>query len=112
MAHAVYRVIAHALPKLQRQHTRLLGISARAQHHELLPAQPAEHIGTPQALADALAQATQHPVTDRMAETVVDAFEVINVEHDHRQRLATSLGTLQLALQPFLEVTAVMDAGQ
>ncbi|MNH12943.1 hypothetical protein D3C79_724970 [compost metagenome] len=47
-----------------------------------------------------------------MAEAVVDALEVIDVEHDHRQRQAIALGPLQFDLEPLLEVATVMDTGQ
>ena len=65
-----------------------------------------------QLVADALAQAAQHQVTHRVAELVVDALEVIDIEHDDRQCLAIALGPFQLELEPLLEVTAIMDAGQ
>ncbi|MNP75409.1 hypothetical protein D3C76_1724660 [compost metagenome] len=51
-------------------------------------------------------------ITHRMAKLVVDALEVIDVEHDHRQVLIFALGTVQFDLDPLLEVTAVVDAGE
>jgi hypothetical protein len=47
-----------------------------------------------------------------MAVLVVDALEVIDVEHDHRQLTAAALDPGHLGGQAFLEIAAVVDAGQ
>ncbi|MNP01980.1 hypothetical protein D3C76_938130 [compost metagenome] len=91
---------------------RLLGVTARAQDHELLSAQTTEHIGAAQTLTDALAQAAQHMIAHRMTKLVVDAFEVIDIQHDDRQVLIVALSALKLDLQTLLEIAPVMDTGQ
>ena len=52
----------------------------RAQHHELLAAQAAEHIGATQPVADPFAHCLQYPVTDGVAMLVVDALEMVQVD--------------------------------
>ncbi|MNJ47608.1 hypothetical protein D3C77_427690 [compost metagenome] len=86
------------MPQFQGQGIRLIGGATGAQHHELLSAQTTKHIGTPQALTDVLAQAAQHMVAHSMTKLIVDAFEVVNVQHDHRQVLLVALGPLKLDL--------------
>jgi hypothetical protein len=43
---------------------------------------------------------------------VVDALEVIDVEHHHRQRVAVASGARELRPPLFHEVTTIGDAGQ
>ncbi|MNW01253.1 hypothetical protein D3C71_1968660 [compost metagenome] len=72
------------MPQLQRQHVGLFAVDVRAQHHEFLTAQTAKHIRAPQPMANALAHHLQHPIADSMAVLIIDALEVVDVEHDHR----------------------------
>ena len=91
---------------------RVLAVDVRAQHHEFLTAQTAEHIGAPQPVANAFAHRLQNPIAHGMPVLVVDAFEVVDVEHDHRQLAAATLDPSHFSGQAFLEITAVMNAGQ
>ncbi|MNE67137.1 hypothetical protein D3C80_1627280 [compost metagenome] len=91
---------------------RLDDIAARAQHHEFLTTQPTEHVGAPQPVVDALAQAAQHMIAHCMAELIVDPLEMVDVQHDDGQVLLVAMGTLQFRLEPLLEIASVVDAGQ
>ncbi len=82
------------------------------QHHEFVAAEAADDIG----VADRLAQALRHELEQRVAglvaERVVDGLEAVEVDEQHRDRLAGA-GRLQHRLaQPLLRDAAVRQAGQ
>ena len=87
-------------------------VDVRAEHHEFLATQATEHIRAAQAMADALAHGLQHPVAHGMTVLVVDPFEMVDVEHDHRQFTATALDPGHFGGQALLEIATVVDTGQ
>ena len=51
-------------------------------------------------------------VADRVSADVVDALELVDVEHQQRHRVAGAAGTHQLGAQPLVEVAVVVEAGE
>ena len=50
-------------------------------------------------------------ITAFMAIGVVDMFEMVNVNHHHRERLALAFAAREFALQRVVQVAAVLQAG-
>ena len=48
----------------------------------------------------------------RVAADVVDALEVVDVEHHQRDRVVRAAGAAELGAQPLVEVAVVVEAGQ
>src|SRR5512140_1437463 len=78
-------------PDAFRQAARASEIGFDQEDHKLLSAVAPEDIDIPDLLQATLYERLQHPVTLRMAERVVDLLEVIDVQHDHGQRMAKAL---------------------
>ncbi len=57
-------------------------------------------------------QGHQHPVADGMAVGVVDALEVVEVEHHHRKLVPAPALTVQEALQEPVKGTPVVNTGE
>jgi hypothetical protein len=72
------------------------------------PPQAARHVPGPGRPAEPLGQGQQHLVAGGVAAGVVDLLEAVDVTQQHRQ-LAGGRGQ---ALQPLLEVAAVVEAGE
>jgi len=56
-------------------------------HAELLPAEPADHVASSHHRAHSLGKLPQDLVADAVTVDVVDALEVVDVEHQHRDGL-------------------------
>ncbi len=84
------------------------GVVPGEQERELVPAE-AEGFSVASELRRDL---SQHKVAHGVAPAVVHALEVVDVEEAERERRALSLGPLDLATQPLVEVTVVAEAGQ
>ncbi len=82
---------------------RVLG--ARQQDRELVAPQPKCFA----ALAQPCGDLREDAVAGRMAELVVDALEVVDVEKTQRDDPITLLRDCKLALEPFVEVTMVPE---
>jgi hypothetical protein len=52
----------------------------------------------------------KHEIARGVTETVVDALEVVNIEEDHAERVLVTPSEVLLAVEMFLEVTAVEEA--
>src|SRR5712692_11811774 len=59
-----------------------------------------------------LAYCTQHRIPRRMAERVVEALEVVDVDHQHAEGLAAAPSAAFFPAERLFEVAAVMEAGQ
>ena len=97
-------------PPCQRK--RLVRAAARHDHPELLAAEPADDVRATQRRAQQLGEIGQHLVARAVAVDVVDALEVVDVEHQHRDAVAGAVGARQLGAQPLVEVAVVVEAGQ
>ena len=78
---------------------------------EFVPAQPRGDIGLTEAAAQAPGDALQQLVADGMAESVVDALELVDVDIKHG-KLPTGLHVLQRPLQLLAEQYAVWQIGE
>ena len=78
---------------------------------EFVAAEPGRHIGLAEATAQALGDALEQLIADRMAERVVDALELVDVDIEHRQLLARPY-RLQRLFQPLAEQDPVRQVGQ
>ena len=54
----------------------------------------------------------EHLVALAVAADVVDALEVVDVEHQQRDRVVRAAGAVQLRAQALVEVAVVVEAGQ
>ena len=68
-------------------------------------------VGAPAVLQD-LRHAAQRVVAGQVAVAVVVALEVIDVDHQHRQRQPGAVAALHLQRQPLAEVAVVVEAGE
>ena len=78
---------------------------------ELVAAQARDRVGLARAVAQPLAHQLQQLVADRMAERVIDALELVEVEAEHRQAFA-AFDALELVLQRLAQQHAVGQVGQ
>ena len=84
-------------------------VRARQEHRELVAA-VAEHVVASRGRAATIARGdlAQQPVAGLVAQRVVDALELVEVQHDEAERLAAG----DAALEPVLERAVVEQAGQ
>ena len=80
--------------------------------HEFLAAVAAGEIDVADRLADAQREFAQHVVAGVVAVAVVDRLEVVDVEHQHRDRLAARGRLLDQRRQMRFHVAAVEQAGE
>ena len=93
----------------------VLGEERRAvgqDHRELLAAEARDRVHRPDALAERDRDVLQDDVAGLVAVGVVDALEVIDVDHQDQRRLAGARDAIDLARQRELEVAPVRQAGE
>ncbi len=97
----------HALERGVGRPRRVL----REEHGELLAADP---VGAPLTvlLADDVGDEPQHLVADRVAEAVVDALEVVDVDQTERHQACSSVAVASASPQLELERAVVAQAGE
>ena len=78
---------------------------------ELVSAHASDDVELTRAAAQALADELEQLVADMMAERVIDALEMIEVEAKHRQALAT-LDALDLVVELFEQQRAIRQVSQ
>ena len=99
---------AHALRDRARDVLRRAG-----QHeHELVAAVAGDPVVGTDLRAQGVRHAAQHGVAGRVAELVVDALEVVEVDQHAAERLAVARGPGDLLAHPDLHRTVVQQAGQ
>ena len=104
-------LVAHQQPQVlgDRERPRLAG--ARKNERELLAPEPRRHVtGTARGPQD-VGEAPQHVVARVVAERVVDALEVVEVEHQQRQ-LACRAERVEVGVDALLEAAAVAQPGE
>ena len=93
--------------------TQRRGLVARGEdHRELLAAEPADDVGAAHGLRQLARERTEHLVAGAVPVHVVDALEVVDVEHQHRDGVVNAAGTAQLGAQALVEVAMVVEAGE
>ena len=91
------------------------GIACVAGGHddaELLAAQPADDVGAADGLAEDVGERDEHLVAGAVAVDVVDALEVVDVEHEHGNRVMRAADPVQLGPEAVVEVAVVVEAGE
>ena len=86
--------------------------AVRQDHRELLAAEARHRVHRPDALAERDRHVLEDDVAGLVAVRVVDALEVIDVDHQHERRLAGARDAVDLARQRQLEVAPVGQAGE
>src|SRR5450830_616439 len=84
----------------------------RLQHRELIAAQASHHVVFPGTGLDASGDFLQQQVAHRMAEGVVDALEVIQVQVEHRERRGATPGSGKALVQALDQGRAVGQPGE
>ena len=87
-------------------------VAADDEDPELVAAEAADGVRCAGLGAEHLDDAAQDRVARTVALGVVDALEVVEVEHDEGERVAVALGPGDLRLEALLEPAAVQRAGQ
>ncbi len=87
-------------------------IGVREDDGEFVAAEAGEEVGRTEGLPNRAAELRQDDVAGRVSERVVDLLEVVDVEHQKRERQAVHAGALDLMRQLAAEVAFVPDAGQ
>ena len=78
---------------------------------ELVAAEPGDGVGRAGAAAQPLGDDLEQLVADRVAERIVDAFEVIEIEAEHGEALA-ALDPLELVFEALAQHGAIGQVGQ
>ena len=104
----MFDILAQALS--QAVGARLGGVGQDGR--ELLAAIAARVVLVAQRATQGGCDRLQHPVALVVAVGVVEFLEVVDVEHQHRQRQVVAARTVEFALQRLVEVTAVEQRGQ
>src|ERR1051326_7125931 len=87
-------------------------VRVREDDRELVAAEAGEEVGRAQRLAHGAAELGEDDVADGVAERIVDLLEVVDVEHQERERQRVDAGALDLLRQLPAEVALVPDAGE
>ena len=103
-----FHLRANALTGIERRQQR----SAREDEQKLFTPIPAKHIAPAHALLRDARKGAQHLVAPQMPQLIVDALEVVNVQHGQAQRDATFVGQLFLLFQRGQHVAAVEASHQ
>ena len=88
------------------------GARAGQQHDELLAAVASGDVAAAHLRADAVRELPQHLVARQVTEPVVDRLEVIDVDHEARQRRSLAAAARELLVQARLQIAAVVPTGQ
>ena len=103
-------MIELAHPPRQRGRVRRL-VHLRHDDRELVAAQPRHRVRLARATAQPIGDQPQQLVADGVAERVVDALELVEIETEHGQALA-AFDALELVLQHVAQQHAVRKIGQ
>ena len=86
--------------------------AARQQERELVAADPIAAVSAPQVRPDDLADRAEHLVACSVAAPIVRLLEIVDVDHEQRQRRVLLLGLEDLVVELLLERPVVAQAGQ
>ena len=79
---------------------------------ELLPTNARDHVVLTQAPEGHGTELPQNGVARQVAERVVDMLEVVDVEHQERERALVALGACDLFIQHLIEIPLVVQLGE
>ena len=91
---------------------RLVGIRAGHDDEQFLATVAAGNVRCPQSVEQCLGDPEQHDVAGLVSPLVIEALEMIKVDHHHRQRFFLAQGAMDFPRQRLVEVTPVEQAGQ
>ena len=95
-----------------RHRCRVIGVAAREQDGELVAPDPEGAIGAPQVRPHDLGGGPQDLVAGHVAEAVVRLLEVVDVDHQQRQRRGIVARRGELVVERLLERAVIAQAGQ
>src|SRR6185503_820797 len=99
-----------ALPNAFRDRARTLSGTTRHHHRELLSAESCAHVEDANRSPENLGDITNHHVACHMAESIVDALEAIEINHQQANRSQLANRSVEFFLQSRLEVSAVEES--
>ena len=82
------------------------------QHHKFFTTVAEHHIDVAQAVLQCAGDGFECLVADQVAVAIVDPLEVVDVDHQYRQRLQSAAGDVHFALECLLHGDAVAGLGQ
>jgi hypothetical protein len=101
-------VVADALGRVERAQR----VGVRQEDDELVAAEAAEQVGLAQRGGDRTRDLAQHQVAGQVSVQVVDALEVIDVNHQHRRRHRVAPAARPFTVGQHQELAPVVGAGQ
>src|SRR5262249_29440434 len=104
--------LLHALPQALRAMQDGVVRSVRHDEHEFLASVAAYDILAARRHHQVLAHRPQYRVTRRVSQRVVEALELVDVDHHHAERAAAAPRAALLAAKRLFKVPAVVYAGQ
>src|SRR5215470_67894 len=90
----------------------VLQASARANHRELLSADPARNVDPADGTQEYARKMNQRSIAGYVAEPIVDALEIVQVDDDQTERLLLAIGASRLEGEHLAEVSGVAQQGQ
>ena len=91
---------------------RIRGGARRQDHGKLLAADATDRVGRAGDALQHLGEELEHVVALAVAADIVDALEVVDVEHQQRDGVVRAAGAVELRAQALMEVAVVVEAGQ
>ena len=88
------------------------GRAARQQERELVATDPIAAVGAAEVRADDLADRAEHLVARSVSAPIVRLLEVVDVDHQQRQRRVLLLGLEDLVVELLLERPVIAEARQ
>src|SRR5256885_882689 len=104
--------LADHLDHPARQQAGRIRARVRLQNRKLVAAEARDRVALADRAADALGDRAEQPVSDWMTERVVDALEIVEVEAEHRERLAAGIDAREALGHALAEQHAVRQVGQ
>ena len=106
------RATQERLLQARGQAERIVRPTRREDDCELLAADAADRVRAADDALEDLAEELEDAVTLAVAADVVDALEVVDVEHHQRDAVVRTARALELGAQPLVEVAVVVEARQ
>ena len=101
-----------AVARAGQQDDELVAAEPRHDRVLLLAALECHDVARPHDLTDQLGELAQHFVGGVVADRIVDALEVVEVDEQHRELAAVAAGAREASLQQLVEATPVRQAGE
>ena len=95
-----------------REAERVARVARGHDHAELLAAEPADDVRGAHDALEEVGQLDEHEVAEAVAVDVVHPLEVVEVEHEHGDRVVRPARPVQLGAKAVVEVAVVVEAGE